>query len=64
MRLERIRAISSDATAPADIRAVFAKILPQEEFHARAFRRMASEAALLQTEGQHKLAKMALGLEA
>ncbi len=42
MRLERISAIASDVEAPEDIRLVFARILRDERFHARAFARLAS----------------------
>lgn len=64
MRLERIVAISSDETAPADVRGVFARILPQERFHARAFRALASLDALTATEGAHHLGRELLGLSA
>lgn len=40
MRLARIREIAADPTAPADIRAVFARILPHEEWHEKAFDKM------------------------
>ncbi len=40
MRLERIRAIAADEDAPADIRAVFQKILPHEEWHEEVFNKM------------------------
>ncbi|MFO0594334.1 MAG: ferritin-like domain-containing protein [Myxococcaceae bacterium] len=62
MRLERIVAIASDPGAPADVRAVFARILPQERFHARAFRALASAAALEATAGAHHLGRELLGL--
>ena len=64
MRLERIRAIASDVEAPADIRAVFARILPQEEFHARAFASLSTDEALRRTAGAHDLGRRALGLVA
>lgn len=63
MRLERIRVIAADADAPADIREVFAKILPEEEFHERAFGALTSEQALELTQGQHERGAQALGLE-
>lgn len=64
MRLERIAAIAADAAAPADIRAVFARILPQERFHERAFRSLATPEALARTRGAHELGRRALGLSA
>jgi rubrerythrin len=63
MRLERIAAIADDATAPADIRDVFARILPQERFHARAFASLATDEALARTAKAHALGRIALGLE-
>jgi rubrerythrin len=62
MRLERIEAIADDPDAPADVRAVFARILPQERFHERAFRRLAGPAAMRACEGSHELGRRALGL--
>ncbi len=62
MRLERIEAIAADATAPADIRAVFEAILPQERFHARAFAQLATPEAMARTAGAHALGRAALGL--
>lgn len=62
MRLERIRVIANDSAAPADVRAVFARILPQEEFHERAFRTFASDAALTAALEGHAAGAEALGL--
>eukprot|EP01102_Stenamoeba_stenopodia_P006447 TRINITY_DN1765_c0_g1_i1.p1 TRINITY_DN1765_c0_g1~~TRINITY_DN1765_c0_g1_i1.p1 ORF type:complete len:178 (+),score=34.41 TRINITY_DN1765_c0_g1_i1:126-659(+) len=62
MRLERIRAIVADETAPTDIREVFRKILPQEEFHARAFRKMTTDEEYNHTEDAHHKGRIALGL--
>lgn len=64
MRLARIEVIASDdaADAPEDIRAVFARILPDERFHARAFASMAGASALAQTRGNHERGLAALGL--
>ena len=62
MRLERIRAIVADTSAPADVRSVFARILPQEEFHERAFSIMAGEKAMQKTLAQHQAGRMAIGL--
>jgi rubrerythrin len=62
MRLERIEAIASDEEAPADVRAVFTKILPQEKFHARAFSKMAGLEALEAAEAAHARGLATLGL--
>jgi len=64
MRLERIRVIASDPEGPADVREVFSRILPQEEFHERAFGTFASDAALFTTLGNHQAGAIALGLVA
>lgn len=40
MRLDRIRAIANDPDAPADIRKVFQRILPHEEWHEEVFDRI------------------------
>lgn len=64
MRLARIEAIAADPTAPADIRAVFARILPQERFHERAFRSLATPESLERTRDAHELGLRALGLRA
>lgn len=62
MRLLRIRVIVEHPLTPLDIRDVFAKILPEEIFHERAFAKMAGEEALRDTEGAHDLGMKALGL--
>lgn len=62
MRLERIRVIVADMTAPADVRAVFARILPQEEFHEHAFSILAGEKAMQDTLRDHQAGRMAIGL--
>jgi len=62
MRLERIKVIASDETAPADIRKVFAKILPQERYHERAFRFIAGDEAMSKAMDAHKEGLAALGL--
>lgn len=62
MRLERIEVICADETAPADIRAVFRRILPEERVHAAAFAQLASAEALEATRGAHELGRRALGL--
>lgn len=63
MRLERIAVISSDGNAPEDIRQVFQRILPQEEFHERSFRKFSSKEALDKTKCNHNRGRNALGLE-
>jgi rubrerythrin len=62
MRLERIETIVFDEGAPADVRAVFQQILPQELFHERAFRSLSTPAALSQTSTAHEEGRNALGL--
>jgi rubrerythrin len=62
MRLERIEAIAADPEAPADVRAVFQRILPEERFHARAFAELAGPAALDEMKDAHDLGRRALGL--
>jgi tRNA isopentenyl-2-thiomethyl-A-37 hydroxylase MiaE len=62
MRLERIEVIANDPRTPADIRAVFARILPQERFHARAFASLATPETLAATADAHELGRRALGL--
>lgn len=64
MRLERIETIAGDPEAPADIRSVFARILPQEQFHARAFASISTSEALARTAGAHAMGRLALGLSA
>jgi rubrerythrin len=61
MRLERIRLIATDPD-PANVREVFERILPQEIFHARAFRRMAGEAAMADLLTYHEAGVEAIGL--
>ncbi|HEY4221734.1 MAG TPA: ferritin family protein [Myxococcota bacterium] len=62
MRLERIEEIARDLDAPSDVRAVFARILPDERFHERAFRELAGAPALADARGAHELGRLALGL--
>jgi len=62
MRLERIKVIAEDKDAPADIRKVFAKILPQEKYHERAFRFIAGDEAMSKALDAHKEGLAALGL--
>lgn len=63
MRLERIRTISEDPTAPADVKATFTRILKDELFHETAFREMAGPEALELTLASHRQGRKALGLE-
>lgn len=62
MRLARIETICADPAAPADVRRVFRRILPQERFHERAFRSLTDPAALQATAGAHELGMQVLGL--
>lgn len=64
MRLIRIRAIVADARVDQDIRDVFAKILPDEEFHEKAFGAIASERAKAIMALKHQEGLDRLGLEA
>jgi hypothetical protein len=64
MRLERVETIANDPDAPADVRIAFARILPQEQFHAHAFAELATPEALARTTGSHGLGRSALGLSA
>lgn len=63
MRLIRIRALASDDRVDSDIREVFTKILPDEEFHERAFGAMTSTDQIEATRGLHELGLERLGLE-
>jgi rubrerythrin len=62
MRLERIRLIAGDPGAPTDIGEAFRRILPQEIFHARAFREMAGEDAMAELLAAHEQGLEAIGL--
>jgi rubrerythrin len=61
MRLERIKAIASDEDSPDDIREVFTKILKDELWHERAFRKMAKSEMQTASEN-HAKGLEALGL--
>ncbi len=63
MRLERIRTIAGDESAPADIRSIFQRILEDEVFHERAFREMAGPEAMDRTLAAHRQGREVLGLE-
>jgi rubrerythrin len=62
MRLERIRVIAGDPDAPTDVRDVFARILPDEDFHARAFAAMSTPAAIERARPAHLSAQASIGL--
>lgn len=64
MRLNRIEVIAVDPDAPPDVRAVFGRILPQERFHERTFRSLATPEAMATTADAHALGRAALGLTA
>ena len=64
MRLERIRVIAQDETAPVDIRETFVKILKDEVWHEKAFTQLSTTEALNSTLGDYKLGREALGLSA
>lgn len=55
MRLERIRVIAEDETAPVDIRDTFIKILKDEVWHEIAFTSLSTPDALGATMGDYKL---------
>lgn len=62
MRLERIKVLCADPKVDTDIRNVFLQILPQEEFHERAFREMAGDKAMAEALDRHRDGLVALNL--
>lgn len=64
MRLARIRALADDLEIDEDIRQVFKNILPDEEFHAKAFAAMSTPEAIESTRTLHNAGMELLGLEA
>lgn len=64
MRLERIKTICDDESSPTDVRDVFQRILKDELFHERAFRKMAGPVAMSQVMDAHARGREVLGLEA
>lgn len=62
MRLVRIRALVEDQDLPRDIRDVFARILTDEEFHARAFETLSTPEAIEKMRPYHEAGLEALGL--
>ena len=63
MRLVRIRALAQSDKVDADIREVFAKILPDEEFHERAFGAMTDQDSIEFMRDKHHAGLELLGLE-
>ncbi|WP_396190653.1 ferritin family protein [Flavobacterium sp.] len=63
MRLVRIRALADCTKIDDDIRYVFKKILPDEEFHEKAFALMASNKAIQEMAKNHEAGLELLGLE-
>ena len=63
MRLVRIRALADDAEIDQDIRDVFARILPDEEMHAKAFEALSTPEAIESTRSLHNAGLELLGLE-
>lgn len=62
MRLERIKVIANDPSAPIDIRIVFQNILPEEIFHEYYFRTAAGLIAMEAMKDNHQAGLDALGL--
>lgn len=63
MRLARIRALADDTEIAVDIRQVFKNILPDEEFHAKAFAVMSDQESIEKTKILHEQGLEVLGLE-
>jgi tRNA isopentenyl-2-thiomethyl-A-37 hydroxylase MiaE len=63
LSVERLSIIARDLDGPADVREVFARILRDERFHARAFEKMAGATAIEQMRPVHLAGTRALGLE-
>lgn len=64
MRLIRIKMLAEDPEIDADIRNVFAQILPDEEFHAAAFAKLSTPEDIEKTRVLHEQGLDLLGLEA
>lgn len=62
MRLDRIREIAYDVTAPHDIVTKFTKILIDEVGHEKLFRKLSTPEALEATRANHEAGAAALGL--
>jgi rubrerythrin len=63
MRLVRIRALADSDKVDSDIREVFRKILPDEEFHEKAFGKMSNDEAVKYMQDKHEAGLELLGLE-
>jgi len=63
MRLVRIRVLASNPQVPDDIRAVFQRILPDEEWHEKAFAQMSNEDSIAHMQQYHEAGLQLLGLE-
>lgn len=63
MRLIRIRALADSEKIDSDIREVFRKILPDEEYHEKAFGAMSTEEAIAEMLDKHEAGLELLGLE-
>jgi len=63
MRLVRIRALADSDKVDSDIREVFRKILPDEEFHEKAFGAMSNDEAIKHMQDKHDAGLEMLGLE-
>ena len=63
MRLVRIRALANSNKVDEDIREVFRKILPDEEFHEKAFGAMSDVDSIEFMRGKHEAGLEMLGLE-
>lgn len=63
MRLIRIRALAESDKVDTDIREVFRKILPDEEYHEKAFGAMSTDEAIAEMLHKHEAGLELLGLE-
>lgn len=63
MRLVRIRALAESDKVDSDIRNVFRKILPDEEFHEKAFGNMSTDESVEFMRDKHNAGLEMLGLE-
>ena len=63
MRLHRIRALAESDQVDSDIREVFARILPDEEYHEKAFGAMTDQESIDFMRDKHLAGLELLGLE-
>jgi rubrerythrin len=63
MRLVRIRSLADSDKVDEDIRNVFRKILPDEEFHEKAFGKMSDSESINYMQDKHQAGLDMLGLE-